>query len=297
MTQNPPNPDVSYVHGQDSIVLDISDLIPQDGDVLTWSASTDHWTSQAPAAGVTLPIAETDVTNLTTDLSAKIAKPGSPGANDLLEYVGGVWTNRTPAQVKSTLAITESDVSGLTSDLSTLTTAAAAKIASPGSPGANDLLEYVGGQWTNRTPAQVKSTLAITESDVSGLTTDLAAKAPLASPTFTGITTAPEFTASGLTGATAATRWVGGTASGAPVSGTFAVGDFVIDQMAAVWICTVAGSPGTWAQASPTLNSSATTIKPAGTTSAGTSTSVARADHAHSVIGKTYAMSVYRYSA
>lgn len=54
----------------------------------------------------------------------------------------------------------------------------------------------------------------------------------------------------GLTGAVAATRYVGGTASGAPASGTFAVGDFVIAQNAHVWICTVAGSPGTWVDAS-----------------------------------------------
>lgn len=70
--------------------------------------------------------------------------------------------------------------------------------------------------------------------------------APLASPTFTGITTAPEFSASGLTGATAASRYVGATASGAPVSGTFAVGDFVVDQSGRFWTCTSAGSPGTW---------------------------------------------------
>lgn len=74
----------------------------------------------------------------------------------------------------------------------------------------------------------------------------LASYAPKASPTFTGITTAPEFTASGLTGATAASRYVGATASGAPTSGTFAVGDFVIDHTAAIWVCTTAGSPGTW---------------------------------------------------
>jgi hypothetical protein len=53
--------------------------------------------------------------------------------------------------------------------------------------------------------------------------------------------------ASGLTGATAASRYVGGTASGAPVSGTFAVGDFVVDQTGKVWVCTTA--PGTWTQA------------------------------------------------
>lgn len=55
--------------------------------------------------------------------------------------------------------------------------------------------------------------------------------------------------ASALTGATAATRYVGGTTSAAPVAGTFAVGDFVIAQDGVVWVCTVAGTPGTWTQA------------------------------------------------
>lgn len=59
--------------------------------------------------------------------------------------------------------------------------------------------------------------------------------------------TAPSLSATGLTGATAASRYVGATASGAPTSGTFAVGDFVVDQAGYVWVCTVAGSPGTWA--------------------------------------------------
>ena len=36
---------------------------------------------------------------------------------------------------------------------------------------------------------------------------------------------------------------------GAPVSGTFAVGDFVIDQTGALWICTSTGTPGTWVNA------------------------------------------------
>lgn len=50
----------------------------------------------------------------------------------------------------------------------------------------------------------------------------------------------------GLTGATAPTRWVGATFSGAPASGTFLAGDFVIDQTGLVWVCKTAGSPGTW---------------------------------------------------
>jgi len=51
---------------------------------------------------------------------------------------------------------------------------------------------------------------------------------------------------SGLTGATAAARFVGGTVSGAPSTGMFAAGDFVSSQDGKVYICTAAGSPGTW---------------------------------------------------
>ena len=63
-----------------------------------------------------------------------------------------------------------------------------------------------------------------------------------------GYQTSPKGLPLGLAGATAATRYVGATTSGAPVSGTFAVGDFIIDQSGSGWICTVAGSPGTWTQ-------------------------------------------------
>ena len=58
------------------------------------------------------------------------------------------------------------------------------------------------------------------------------------------------FAPSGLTGSTAASRYVGGTASGAPASGAHAVGDFTVDQTGSVWICTGAGTPGTFAQIS-----------------------------------------------
>lgn len=55
------------------------------------------------------------------------------------------------------------------------------------------------------------------------------------------------FAPTGLTGATSASRYVGATTSGAPASGTFAKGDFVIDQTAAIWICTTAGTVGSGA--------------------------------------------------
>ena len=56
----------------------------------------------------------------------------------------------------------------------------------------------------------------------------------------------PYLTATGVGNATSATRYVGGTANGAPTSGTFSVGDFIIDQTGTIWVCTTAGTPGTW---------------------------------------------------
>ena len=67
-----------------------------------------------------------------------------------------------------------------------------------------------------------------------------------ASPTFTGTVTAGAHATTGLTGAVAASRYVGATASGAPATGSFSTGDFVIDQTGNVFICTAAGTPGTW---------------------------------------------------
>lgn len=65
-----------------------------------------------------------------------------------------------------------------------------------------------------------------------------------------GTFTATALIPSGLTGATTATRFVGGTASIAPTTGTFVTGDFVITQSGAIYICTTGGSPGTWSAVS-----------------------------------------------
>ncbi|MFJ5532510.1 hypothetical protein [Streptomyces sp. NPDC093261] len=66
--------------------------------------------------------------------------------------------------------------------------------------------------------------------------------------TNTPVTVSNRITAQ-LAGATAASGYVGGTAAGAPTSGTFNVGDYVIDQNGCFWICTTAGTPGTWNRA------------------------------------------------
>lgn len=53
------------------------------------------------------------------------------------------------------------------------------------------------------------------------------------------------------TGATASTRYVGGTTSGAPSTGTFVAGDWVVDQTGAAWLCLTGGTPGTWTVMGP----------------------------------------------
>ena len=65
-----------------------------------------------------------------------------------------------------------------------------------------------------------------------------------------GVDTSPGFASTGLTGATSGARFVGATASGAPASGTFKVGDFCIDQTGKIFVCTVAGTSGTWVNVS-----------------------------------------------
>lgn len=50
----------------------------------------------------------------------------------------------------------------------------------------DNTIQSVAGAWASRTPAQVKAALAVGISDVASLQAGLDAKAPLASPTFTG---------------------------------------------------------------------------------------------------------------
>jgi len=77
---------------------------------------------------------------------------------------------------------------------------------------------------------------------------------PLAgtSASFSGEIVAQDFSATGIGSASAGARFVGGTTSGAPTSGTFNAGDFIIDQTGKIWFCNVAGSPGQWFTAGKT---------------------------------------------
>jgi hypothetical protein len=79
--------------------------------------------------------------------------------------------------------------------------------------------------------------------------------------TATGQIQATDFRANGLTGSTNSSRYVGATASGAPLSGSYALGDYVIDQTGLIWVCTAAGSPGTWNSLAGVTNTQTLTNK------------------------------------
>jgi len=60
--------------------------------------------------------------------------------------------------------------------------------------------------------------------------------------------------ATGLPGATAASRHAGATTFGAPTTGTFAVGDFIVDQSGSTWICTASSQTASATTASGNFN-------------------------------------------
>lgn len=55
-----------------------------------------------------------------------------------------------------------------------------------------------------------------------------------------------DYAPTGLTGATAPTAYAGGTLIGHPLAGTWAVGQWVVDQTGHIYVCIAAGTPGTW---------------------------------------------------
>jgi len=78
-----------------------------------------------------------------------------------------------------------------------------------------------------------------------------------------GVVQSTAWSTAGLTGVANASRWIGATTSGAPTSGSWLVGDFVIDQTSNLWVCTVAGTPGTWVNSrNPRVTSTASSGVP-----------------------------------
>jgi hypothetical protein len=100
---------------------------------------------------------------------------------------------------------------------------------------------------TGGTPERLAGNTSATRQFLVSLGTGSAPQAPAWSALLTGdVPQLADYAPTGLTGATALSRYVGATASGAPGSGTFAVGDFVVDRTGTIWVCVTAGSPGTW---------------------------------------------------
>jgi hypothetical protein len=100
------------------------------------------------------------------------------------------------------------------------------------------------GSWNtivNRSNSETLTNKTLTSPVINGSVTGNA------SVSLSNFIVANEFIANGITGAAAASTYAGGTASGAPTTGAHTLGEFVIDQTGKIWICTSAGTPGTWA--------------------------------------------------
>lgn len=100
--------------------------------------------------------------------------------------------------------------------------------------------------------------------------------------TIANVTKGTALQATGLTGATSTGRWVGVTTTGAPVSGTFLLGDWITTQDGRMWVCTSPGTPGTWQQPSPPPDTTASDIVAlAAAAAAGSVGKSADAGHVH----------------
>ncbi len=74
--------------------------------------------------------------------------------DNMIQSVGSAWASRTPAQVKTALALTPgTDVQAYDADLATIAGLTATT---------DNMIQSVGSAWASRTPAQVKTALALT---------------------------------------------------------------------------------------------------------------------------------------
>lgn len=69
-----------------------------------------------------------------------------------------------------------------------------------------------------------------------------------------GTVTGDSLAVAGTAGAPNVGRWVGVTTAGPPTSGTYAVGDWCLSQNGQMFVCVVAGTPGTWTTPVDTRN-------------------------------------------
>ncbi len=197
-----------------------------------------NWTSGNPTLSAGEPGFETD--------TGKVKVGDGSTAWNSLAYIGGVtsYNSRTGAVVPVT-----GDYYGAVSAALTGATQASRYVGSTttGSPGSGT---FAVGDFVIARDGHI---YVCTTAGSPGTWSDVGSAGSPVSSVFarTGAVVAGNadylaVASGGLTGATTASRYVGGTTTGHPVSGTFSTGDFVIDQSGSLWICTSGGTPGTW---------------------------------------------------
>jgi hypothetical protein len=120
-------------------------------------------------------LAISHITGLQTSLDGKQAADSdlatiaglTATTDNVIQSVGSAWASRTPAQLKSTLALVKGDVGlgnvdnvqqqPIDTDLTAIAGLA---------PTNDDIIQRKAGAWTNRTMAQLKTDLALTKADV-----------------------------------------------------------------------------------------------------------------------------------
>lgn len=203
-----------------------------------------------------------------TDLQAEVTNRTNADTNHL---TNGVHALPQPPIIGSTSNTAAAGNHGHTADSSKVDIAGHATNTMPAAIGGTSLAD--------KTAAQVKTFLAISESDITSLVADLASKVNITGSTSTGEQVAPSVKVTGKTGATdTSITLAGGTTSGAPTSGAHIKGELVLDDTGAAWYCTVAGTPGTWVQSGGGGGSGSTagelpfTFNPAGASIGGNTT-------------------------
>lgn len=183
----------------DADLTAIAGIAPTNDDIIQRKAGA--WTNR------TIAQLKTDLGGLGTAAPKNVPAAGDAAVGEVVMGSDTRLTNaRTPTAHAAShgsgntdpITIAESQVTNLTTDLaakqpldSDLTTIAGLTATT------DNIIMSVASAWASRTPAQVKTALAIGQADVSGLTAALAALAPLASPALTGTATAVNLTASG----------------------------------------------------------------------------------------------------
>lgn len=237
----------------DTDLTTIAALAPVNGDVLQFTAGA--WSNRTMAQFKTdLAFGVSDVTGLTATLAGKVATTGAetiagiktftsspvvptPGASTDAankSYVDGVAGSGTPdadASTKGKLQLA-GDLGGTAASPTVPGLAAKAPLASPaltGTPTAPTATAatnntqvattaYADAAATTAAAGKANTSHTHSESDVTGLISDLAAKAPLASPTFTGTPAAPTATGGTNTTQLATTAFVQTALAGAQAS-------------------------------------------------------------------------------